>query len=45
MAAQIEARRAAAVEHMDQRRVAHAEQRLLQRDGVIDAQRARLLLR
>ena len=41
--AQIEARRAAAIEQMNQRRIAQAEQRLLQSDRVIDAQRSRLL--
>ncbi len=38
MAAQIESRRAPAVEQRDLRRVANAEQALLQRDGVVDAQ-------
>ncbi len=45
MAAEIEARLAAAVEHMDLRGVADAEQRLLQGHGVVDAQLTDLCLR
>ncbi len=42
VALQVEARGAVAVEHGDQRGVADAEQRLFQRHGVADFQRARL---
>jgi hypothetical protein len=43
MAAQVQPR-AAAVEHVDLRRVANAVERALQRHGVVDAQRAHLRL-
>ncbi len=42
MAVEIEMRAAVLVEHRDQCRVADAEQRALQRDGVADMQRAHL---
>ncbi len=44
MALEVEARGASAVEHRDQRGIANAEQRLLERDGVADAKRAYLLV-
>ena len=42
MTGEIEARRAAAVEERDLRRIANAEERTLQCDRVLDAQRAHL---
>ena len=44
VAVEIEARAPAAVEHVDLRRVADAEQRALEGHGVADAQRADLAL-
>src|SRR5258705_3650008 len=43
MAVQIEARRTAAVEHMNQRCVADAVERAVKRDSVVDPERAHLL--
>ena len=42
--AQIEARLAAAIEHMDMRRVADAIERAVQRDRVVHPERSHLLL-
>jgi hypothetical protein len=42
MSVQVEAAAPAPVEHMDLRGVADAEQRRLQRDGIVDAQGAYL---
>jgi hypothetical protein len=44
VAVQVEPRAAAAVEQVDLRRVADAVQRVLQRHGVVDTQRAHLRL-
>ena len=38
VALEVEARRAATVEHVDERRITDAEKRLVQRDGIVDLQ-------